>query len=415
MKQHTHTPDLSPEEAIEQLQQGAKLENVRIEGLVLSGSIDFPLVMKHVELVAPKFSDVTFKAPVRIVASRILRPSIGKKAVFEDGLHLSGSVVEQFGMTQCTVQGGLHMQSTRFEGHARFNRCNFEGPIRGWSAAFNDWLDFNGCTFKEKVDLRSIACLQGVNFDDCNIEADLALRGAEIAKKLNLGESRCNALLDLSKAKLHDFVYLESIQAGPNLRYAFLNAIAPRIHIQPGQIEGRLESEHERNLAAAKLEYGLLKHSFQSLHKFDEEDWAYYKFKVCDREQRRRESNNPFHLIRYLGGRLFLDWGCGYGTRPTRAIATAGVIICLFTLVYALGIDSFTVDQPPVASQPVDSVSNRILYGLVTSVSVFTAGFTGSHLSIAHGWMLIPLALEALMGTLLWGLFIVAFSRKVIR
>ena len=34
---------------------------------------------------------------------------------------------------------------------------------------------------------------------------------------------------------------------------------------------------------------------------------------------------------------------------------------------------------------------------------------------MAQGWMNVPLMIESLLGTLLWGLFIVAFSRKVIR
>jgi hypothetical protein len=34
---------------------------------------------------------------------------------------------------------------------------------------------------------------------------------------------------------------------------------------------------------------------------------------------------------------------------------------------------------------------------------------------MSKGWMNIPLLIESLLGSLLWGLFIVAFSRKVIR
>ena len=45
---------------------------------------------------------------------------------------------------------------------------------------------------------------------------------------------------------------------------------------------------------------------------------------------------------------------------------------------------------------------------------VFTSGF-GNLKELATGWMVIPLIVEALLGTLLWALFIVAFSRKVIR
>ena len=45
----------------------------------------------------------------------------------------------------------------------------------------------------------------------------------------------------------------------------------------------------------------------------------------------------------------------------------------------------------------------------------------GVHLGLRHirdaaqGWMNMPLIAESLLGTFLWGLFIVAFSRKVIR
>jgi hypothetical protein len=47
-------------------------------------------------------------------------------------------------------------------------------------------------------------------------------------------------------------------------------------------------------------------------------------------------------------------------------------------------------------------------------VAVFTSGF-GNLKDLAQGWLTVPLMVEALMGVLLWGLFIVAFSRKVIR
>ena len=54
------------------------------------------------------------------------------------------------------------------------------------------------------------------------------------------------------------------------------------------------------------------------------------------------------------------------------------------------------------------------MIGALTSVSAFTSGF-GDVRDAAQGWMNVPLIAESLLGTLLWGLFIVAFSRKVIR
>jgi hypothetical protein len=54
------------------------------------------------------------------------------------------------------------------------------------------------------------------------------------------------------------------------------------------------------------------------------------------------------------------------------------------------------------------------LIGLETSVAAFTSGF-GDLRDTGRGLMSLPLIAESLLGTLLWGLFIVAFSRKVIR
>jgi hypothetical protein len=73
------------------------------------------------------------------------------------------------------------------------------------------------------------------------------------------------------------------------------------------------------------------------------------------------------------------------------------------------------VERLPVEKWPFENEAanpaNRVVVGLFTSVSVFTSGLSG--IKAAVGWMNVPLIVEALLGTLLWGLFIVAFSRKV--
>ena len=67
----------------------------------------------------------------------------------------------------------------------------------------------------------------------------------------------------------------------------------------------------------------------------------------------------------------------------------------------------------PFAGPPT-AWDNRVAVGLFKSVAVFISGVSGVG-DMAHGWMNVPLIVESLLGTLLWGLFIVAFSRKVIR
>ena len=79
----------------------------------------------------------------------------------------------------------------------------------------------------------------------------------------------------------------------------------------------------------------------------------------------------------------------------------------------APGIGWLHVDQTPFEGGKW-SVGNRLMIGVTTSVAAFTSGF-GDLRDAGQGWMNVPLIVESLLGTLLWGLFIVAFGRKVIR
>ncbi len=79
-----------------------------------------------------------------------------------------------------------------------------------------------------------------------------------------------------------------------------------------------------------------------------------------------------------------------------------------------LDVSALPIEKLPFGNLAATHPLNRVMVGILTSVSVFTSGF-GSLRDAASGWMNIPLIAESLLGTLLWGLFIVAFGRKVIR
>ncbi|MEM7013035.1 MAG: hypothetical protein AAF585_16300, partial [Verrucomicrobiota bacterium] len=275
---------------------------------------------------------------------------------------------------------------------------------------FGDWIEFKKTHFLGKADFRSFHADEGFVAQDCRFEGDFLFRGSTVAKKLELSRSYFAACADFSKSKMHDVVYLESIEQGPKQTFAFQNALFNRMLINVDQLQGHLASEKKGDYKVAAEELGLLKNNFQHLNRYDEEDWAFYRFKV-----NKRRALPAYRPLTKLCSFLFLDVGCGYGARPFRAIATAAILILLFAGVYLVGIDGFAEPSMPIAELPADHIVNRGLFGLVTSVSVFTAGFTGEHLRNAQGWIIAPLAIEALLGTLLWGLFIVAFSRKVIR
>src|SRR5262249_21543568 len=137
---------------------------------------------------------------------------------------------------------------------------------------------------------------------------------------------------------------------------------------------------------------------------------------VNQRRARQRAWGKPGAKCGQFFDWLLLDHGRGYCTDPVRAVPTAPIILLVFALLYAGGIDHLPrIDEHkmPLEGDKFD-LMNRTVIGLFKSVACFTSGLS-SISDMSKGWMNVPLMLESLLGTLLWGLFIVAFSRKVIR
>jgi hypothetical protein len=404
---------MAPAEALERLRRGEALENVRIDRLRFKGDFPLPVRLVNVHLVQPQFDGAAFAAEVSFTRCTLDRPYFNHATSFADDLCLSRSTLLFTRLRNVTVKGKLACDNIVARGQLLIANSRFEGPVRFWEAQFRGWVELKQSEFVQELDMRSIHADQGFLMTRCQCAGDVLFRGATVSKKWDGGGSRFEKLLDFSKAKLNDFVYLEGIEQGQRQRFAFANAVADRLLVRTAQLEDRLASELTGDHELAMREYALLKRCFASLHRFDEEDWAYYRFKVNQRRSRPRSWARPWTKAGQFFDWLLLDHGCGYGTNPYRAVGAAFLIIVLFGLVYAADVTSLPLDKAPFEGGK-ESLLNRVALGLMTSVSVFTSGL-GSLRESAHGAMIIPLAAEALLGTLLWGLFIVAFSRKVIR
>lgn len=404
---------MSAADALSRLRNGQPVDNARIERLQLRGEFTHPVRLRNCLLVRPVFEKANFQAEVQMTGSSIDRPLFRGPVVFEQGLSVVNSTFNHAVIQEIEVRGVFNAGDIVARGPLRVINSQFREQARFWGAKLNDWVDFKDCVFEAEADFRSMHCDQGLIYKDCQFQANFLLRGTTVQKKLELNSSRFEMMIDLSKAKLHDFVYLEEIVAGTRQRWAFHNTVADRILIQPEQVIERLDSELRRQYTTAMQEYGLLKQSYQNLHRFDQEDWAFYRFKVNQRRGVGRSWLRPWTKFNQFCNWLLLDLGCGYGTNPRRAVVTALVIIALFAGIYMSEVTLLNVDKPPFAGD-VTGWQNRVVIGLTTSVTVFTSGLSGIR-DLAQGWMNIPLLVESLLGTLLWGLFVVAFSRKVIR
>jgi hypothetical protein len=409
-----HATLMSPAEALERISRGELIEGVRIERLKLRGQFAKAVRMRNVVLAQPLFEKATFADEVALTACTIDRPRFNRGVEFAKGLDLSGSTLVKTFARDLVIRGALRCDNVRARGKFLFADARVEGSARFWDARFEGWVEFQGVTFLDLADFRSLHAEEGFVFKDCRFEKDFWFRGATVSKKWDANGSRFEALLDLSKAKFHDYAYLEAIEQGDRQRFAFQNALAERMLVRPDQLYGRLASEEDRDFAKAMHEYALLRRTFECLHRYEEEDWAFYRFKVNQRRASPKSWRKPWTKLAEFGNWLLLDRGCAYGTSPRRAVVAAAVIIMAFALLYAVGVEFLHVEHSPFASGDKFTFANRTLIGLQTSVAAFTSGF-GDLRDSGRGWMNLPLIVESLLGTLLWGLFIVAFGRKVIR
>lgn len=405
--------DLTPQQVLELLRAGKEVTNARVRKLKLQGAFDQPVRFRNCALVQPEIDGAAFAAEVVFAHCSIDRLTVHRASTFAKGLDFGYSVLNKATLSRMTVAGLFNAAFVEFKNKLAFSGNTFEGKASFWEAKFSCWVDVKACEFKDEADFRSVHCGQGFVLSNSTCHAAFLFRGSSVAKKFSADGSRFEKALDLSKAKLPDFCYLEGVQAGAGMRFAFANAVAERILVKPEQLAGRLASEQEGRHADAMHEYGILKKSYQNLHRYDHEDWAFYRFKVNQRRAKPSSWLNPLGKLRRFCDWLFLDVGCGYGTHPGRAVRMALCIILGFALLYALNVESFYAEKPPFDGEKTDP-GNRLMIGFVNSVSVFTSGMGGIR-EIAKGWINVAVMVESVMGTLLFGLFIVAFSRKVIR
>ena len=405
--------DLTPQQVLEMLRAGKEVANARIKKLRLRGAFDQPVRFRSCTLIQPEMEGATFAAEVSFAHCSIDRLSVSRECVFAAGLDLGHSVLNKATLSKMTVKGLFNAGFAEFKNKLAFTDNTFEGKVSFWEAKVHCWIDIKGSEFKDEADFRSVHCGQGFVLSRSTFRADFLFRGSSVPKKFSADSSRFEKALDLSKAKLPDFCYLEGIDSGPDMRFAFLNAVAERILVKPEQVAGRLASEEEGRHADAMHEYGTLKKSYQNLHRYDHEDWAFYRFKVNQRRAKPCSWLRPLGKVRRFCDWLFLDVGCGYGTHPGRAVRMALLIILGFAVLYACNVESFYAEKPPFDGDKTE-LGNRLMIGFVNSVSVFTSGMGGIR-EIAKGWINVAVMVESVMGTLLFGLFIVAFSRKVIR
>jgi uncharacterized protein YjbI with pentapeptide repeats len=416
-------PELDTREVMSRLRAGEEIQRATLKTIRTPRQIEHPVRIHRCTIRGLRLDQTTFTEPVEF--SRCTIHGIGMtKAQFRQGVVFRN----------CTFVGATTMRRMKVSGRMALRDCTFESrfsliqseidDLDGWDAQYNGWVDFAGLTIG-KLDMRSADFAAGFVMNGVTVKGDALFRGMTISKKFALERgTRIDGALDLSKARMDGFSYLTELEFGPDATLCVWNATPQALLISESQVSGRLASERAGDHGKAAEEYGVLKNNYQRLNRLDEEDWAYYHFKRQRRLAGRGSGGTAGKIGRGLDWLVF-DIGCAYGTSPLRVMRSAAVVILAFAVVYLavmIGTAQTSLDAAGAAAQPFLSTYNfvgvtaidKVLSALIHSTSAFVFGFDSIDKNV-EGWPALLLTLEGLIGMLLFGLFIVSFSRKVIR
>ena len=245
---------LSSEEALSTLRSGGQLQRCSVRQLTLTGEVDYALLLREVYIRHLHIQNAKCETNLVLNGCHVRR-LIVENSEFQESVNLKHSKIHFIHVKSCHFSKSLNAPSVEVSSKTVIQDSVFEGRVRFWEAHIKDWFTFNQCSFQSKVDLRSTIFEGGFTAPGCSFEDEFLFRGAHLALKWEAPEAHFNALVDFSKAKLNDFVYLEEVTQGDQQEWAFWNTVSDRILIRPDQVEGRLQSEEQGDYPKAMREY----------------------------------------------------------------------------------------------------------------------------------------------------------------
>lgn len=422
-------PVLSSDELKKKLEAGEQIQGFYIERLTMGKKeIGFPINLAECQIdmldlnKAEAREDIcvrrcvintlvlsegTFHKKVDFKKSQIKRGRI-QNATFKGEVIMDNASLAYTSFHESTFEDDADFSRSGFYGDSTFTKTVFKKEAKFIYAEFATKATFNGAEFFAKADFKHANVGEDLELQDSVFHGDLLLLGALVKLSISLNNSRLENKVDFSNAMAGRSIILNGTVLGEKLGFRFNNCTAGTILLERDTVEGHVYPENEGRYADASKEYGFLRATFASLNRFEDEDWAYYQFKKMARLGRPL-SRNPLALLKRGLEYLILDLGCGYGTKPFRTFGMIAIMVFMFTLGYFFAFGN----GPAPESYGVQSQwFNNLIYAFNVSLTSFSGNY--SNLNISGPIKLLAM-LEYLLGIVFMGIFVVSFSRKVIR
>lgn len=427
------------QDGIKQERMGGKLTREHCQAKVLdfTGCQFGPVNYSETVPLAVKFNGGKFTSEVNFTKATFLGPVDFIDAEFQDSakfvethfaadaIFISAKFLSEVSFFEARFSGRAYFfevtfvvdasfMSVNFDGEAVFSDSSFSGRVDFYSCKFANAtlfrrsslakeLSFRSSKFTEAVDFHTASC-DDVSFYQCQFAEAVFFRSAS-CKDLRIDACRVEKAFDCRDSTLQG-LSIEGMSGSGELQ------------LDPGQLivnqrRGRLLGEdglrklskdkRQETVSRLARQYQYLQYNFSRITAPDElEDFCAY----MHLEYKRRSKSS--WLVRLFDW-VFYKWVTGYGVRLRQVFANGAIIILGFTLIWwYAGAHGCVVDSN---DQIVSGWGfGRALY--FSLITFTTIGYGDLH---PDRWARYLAGIEGLMGVISVSLFVVLYSRKIIR
>ncbi|HPY75799.1 MAG TPA: pentapeptide repeat-containing protein [Planctomycetota bacterium] len=367
------------------------------------------------------------------------------KAKLNGACYITATQFTQTNFQEANFNNKIEFSNCPFEKIANFKKIQSDYSLTFIGCYFYGLTQFNESIFKNNLCIRRTEFFQDLDMAKLFVQGKIVFEKNSFGSQVDcshgeIGNTRIDQCKFQGIVNFHETIFTGSITIYEctfytNVRFeraifhekldlqetifekyiSFANIIGDYIRLDRKQIDGKLLAEYEKNYHQMHLEYITLQKIFQRQGQERDAYWAHCKALQSERKAQPIFTKNPLQPIKYFLNFLFLDLGCGYGTKPLNVLLFSLAIILLFGGIYFQCPPAQTIYMPKISATP--SLQNIISSILISFHAFMPSGilFWKESFFQENYVNLLLQCLENLLGFYCLFLFMITFVRTKLR